>query len=461
METDPFKLPLPFLWVGQRKYFAAQYAFLSSCVSTAAVLVVPHIWFRTCFPSTLSSCISLFVRIVLPLCHIFNASVAILLSLHHCIYCHRFLPSLSSRVSDSAAIINPILPLIFHLLLPPSPCISASPILFILHLYCVYYADVFIVPHLCRCRLHRYASLSPNYLRVFPPIVARFVIISPFPSLPYSISLWCLPLYLPEDPLPTFLPFLLCDTTDALGGLVSTSAINSAMHLRPSRSIAPKTATSIVPHLFCHPPRVSSAAVSIFPYICHLWPCCPASPLQLSSAARTHLQPCLPSPLSCISTAPPLSSSSVYFAVVSALYSIVPFTLPPLFVFLLGSVILHYLRCSALHFSLRFAPHYFSKYPFWSYHYNFLLYLGTDLLSLCDVLTPLLSAAFFLHFPSLRSSQIWSLPSALFSQIFLLCLCFDKLWLKLSFSDLLALICLYQLAHICSVFFSSGNSSFS
>ena len=46
------------------------------------------------------------------------------------------------------------------------------------------------------------------------------------------------------------------------------------MRLHQSRSIVPKTAISVVPHLFCCPSCVSSVAVSIFSNICCRCPYC-------------------------------------------------------------------------------------------------------------------------------------------------------------------------------------------
>ena len=56
---------------------------------------------------------------------------------------------------------------------------------------------------------------------------------------------------------------------------------------------------------------VSSTTVSIYPNLFHRCPRFPASPPPLSSAARFHPRPCLPSPLSRISTAPHLPYSRV------------------------------------------------------------------------------------------------------------------------------------------------------
>ena len=130
-----------------------------------------------------------------------------------------------------------------------------------------------------------------------------------------------------------------------------------AMRLRPSRSIVPKNTISIVPHLLCFPSRVSSAALSTFPYLYCRCPCCPKSTTSRSSVARIQLQPYLKFPLSRISTAPPLSSSRVSVAVLIVLSSIVPCTSSSLFVCLLGSDLLLALRCSALNCLLRSDPH--------------------------------------------------------------------------------------------------------
>ena len=65
------------------------------------------------------------------------------------IICCPYPESLSSSVSDSAFIVNLVIP--YHSHPPPSPLsrISASTILLVLHLYCVSDAAVSIVPRLC------------------------------------------------------------------------------------------------------------------------------------------------------------------------------------------------------------------------------------------------------------------------------------------------------------------------
>ena len=83
---------------------------------------------------------------------------------------------------------------------------------------------------------------------------------------------------------------------------------------------------------------VSSTTVSIYPNLFHRCPRFPASPPPLSSAARFHPRPCLPSPLSRISTAPhlPYSRVSVVCLRVSCVsavssvtfVSIIPISLP-------------------------------------------------------------------------------------------------------------------------------------
>ena len=95
-----------------------------------------------------------------------------------------------------------------------------------------------------------------------------------------------------------------------------------------------------------------SAAVSIFLYLCCRSPCCPTSPPSPSFAYCLHLQNCLPSPLSCISTTSPLSSSLVYVVVRIALYSIVSSTFTLSFVCHLKLDLLLALLYSSLIFSL-------------------------------------------------------------------------------------------------------------
>ena len=141
---------------------------------------------------------------------------------------------------------------------------------------------------------------------------------------------------------------------------------------------------SVIPHLFCCRP-----ASPLLPYLSLL------SIISSTVIVRhcLHRWPCLPSPLSRISTLPPLSSYRVSVAVLIVLSSIVTCTSPPLFVYLLRSDILLALRRSVLHYLLLSAPPHVSHYMLWSSHYPLLFYFGTDILSLSDVLAPLRSDA--------------------------------------------------------------------
>ena len=107
-------------------------------VSTTAVLIVPHICFRTYPLSSSLSHISFVVPIVLPLHHISAPAVSVASRLLGRIRCHPCPLYLSSRMSASAVLINLILPYIFHLTLSASSRISASAILVILHLFRIY-----------------------------------------------------------------------------------------------------------------------------------------------------------------------------------------------------------------------------------------------------------------------------------------------------------------------------------
>ena len=199
----------------------------------------------------------------------------------------------------------------------------------------------------------------------------------------------------------------------------------------------------VVPHLFCCPPTSPP-----LPYPSLL------SCISATVIVRRCLQqrPCLPPPLSCISAAPPLSSSRVSVAVLILLSLIVPCTLLPLFVYLLRSDIILALRRSVLHWLLRSDPHYFSHSPLWYSHYAYIFSFSTPLLYLYDVVAPLRSATFFLHLPSLYYTPIWSFPSTLSAPICLPHLWYAQLWFLQSCSDLIAHICLDQHAHICSIF---------
>ena len=88
---------------------------LYSYVSTANVLIVPHICFHTYPTLNSSSHIYFVVPTVPPIYHTSAAAVSIAPHLQPLIHCHPFLMLLSSHVYDSALIINLVLPFIFHL----------------------------------------------------------------------------------------------------------------------------------------------------------------------------------------------------------------------------------------------------------------------------------------------------------------------------------------------------------
>ena len=103
---------------------------LSYHVSTAISLVVTHICFSFYPPLFSSYWICFFVRTVSPLFHISYAAVSVAPYLH--IRCHACTLSLSSGMTASSALIDLIIPCIFHLLLSPSSYITDSFIIVIL-----------------------------------------------------------------------------------------------------------------------------------------------------------------------------------------------------------------------------------------------------------------------------------------------------------------------------------------
>ena len=174
-------------------------------------------------------------------------------------------------------------------------------ILVILHLCHVSSISVSVVPHLFRCRLDRYTSLLPQLLRIFPSIIARFLIPPPpsytshstptLPSLsniPLSIFLRtssvppylysCAPqlkisgwLYLP---LPSFLQFIYthCDISppkslSPLSRISSVARPVSPLQHNPSSFIS-VTAIPVVPHLHCRNclPPISTSNLFCHPH---------------------------------------------------------------------------------------------------------------------------------------------------------------------------------------------------
>ena len=98
---------------------------LSSFVSSAETLIIPH---NCCFshpPSTPSSHISFVVLVISPLYHISFYDVSIAPLLHHHLCCHPYPPSLSSNVSASVVLVNLHLSWRSHLLPSPPPPISS------------------------------------------------------------------------------------------------------------------------------------------------------------------------------------------------------------------------------------------------------------------------------------------------------------------------------------------------
>ena len=201
-------------------------------------------------------------------------------------------------------------------------------------------------------------------------------------------------------------------------------------------------AISVVPHLICcHPTSLPPPYSSLLYRIS----------TNVLVRRSLHSLTCLTSLLSYIFTAHPLLSSRFSVAVLITLFSIIPCTSPPLFVYLLQSGLLLSLRCYILHCLLRFAPHYFSHSPFWYLHYYFLLSFGTALLSLRDFIALLRSAPFsLLSFTPLCSNLIIPLRyffsdlldlslicSTMIAPIMLWSACSDIIWSY--FSDLLCL----------------------
>ena len=197
---------------------------------------------------------------------------------------------------------QPDSPLHFYLPSSPSSHISASVILVILYICHVSSVAVSIVPHLCLCHLHCYAYLLPHSLRVFPPIVSRFITPPPFlylPLHPYPpLSLSYVSLYIFLRPLslpPPFSPVF--SNQGYQGGCIyichqfRDASTPISIYCTKNRYIhCPTSLLMPVPRLLL---RLIHLPVYRSPLsLLH------SSPSPRSSSACLHLQPCLPSPLS-------------------------------------------------------------------------------------------------------------------------------------------------------------------
>ena len=126
---------------------------LSSCVSAAAVLIVPFLFFHANSPLSPSSGVSFVIPTFPPLFHIYSA-VSIASRLRRRILCHPCPPPLSSCFSASTVLIKIIFPFTFHLPSSPSSHISSSAIIFILHICCISDVAVSVVLRLYCCHIH-------------------------------------------------------------------------------------------------------------------------------------------------------------------------------------------------------------------------------------------------------------------------------------------------------------------
>ena len=124
---------------------------LYSCVSTAAVLIVPHIFFRPHPPLNPSYHIYFVFSILLPLCHISVDAVSIAPHLRRYLYFHTYTPPLSYSMSNFAVLLNLRLSWCSHPPRSSSSRISASAILIVLHICRVFAVAVSILPRLCHC----------------------------------------------------------------------------------------------------------------------------------------------------------------------------------------------------------------------------------------------------------------------------------------------------------------------
>ena len=207
------------------------------------------------------------------------------------------------------------------------------------------------------------------------------------------------------------------------------------------------------------PSHISSVAV-LHILLHHIHACCPASLPPCLSGRCLQRWPCLLSPLSRISTAPPLASSCVSVAVRITLSFIVLCTSTPFLsnlsyrIFSYLWVILYYTAFSTL-----IRTNFLTLRSDILTTIVFLFCHGSSLSLWCFCSAPICRV--FLHLPSLWSALICLLPSALSVTICLLHLWSAQLWFICSCSDLLDPMCLDQLAQICSVFCSSRPSNFS
>ena len=157
-------------------------------------------------------------------------------------------------------------------------------ILVVLHLCRVSYVSVSIVPHLCRFHLHCYTSMSPHSLRIFPPIITRFLI-NPPPSYPYQFTPTLPPLspsylYISIFLQPIFVSLSLSSCapqTKLLGGfylplLSLTKFIYAHSDILSKRLLSPLSSISSISRpmstLRLYPSsRISLSAVHVVPHI--------------------------------------------------------------------------------------------------------------------------------------------------------------------------------------------------
>ena len=157
-------------------------------------------------------------------------------------------------------------------------------ILVVLNICRVSYVSVSIVPHLCRCLLHRYTSMSPHSLCIFPTIITRFLI-NPLPSYPSQFTTTLPPLSTYDVSLSIFLrdifvPLSLSSCTPQprlLGGfylplLSLTKCIYAHSDIFYQRLLSPLSSISSVanpmsPSQLYPSSRISLAAVHVVPHI--------------------------------------------------------------------------------------------------------------------------------------------------------------------------------------------------
>ena len=217
----------------------------------------------------------------------------------------------------------------------------------------------------------------------------------------------------------------------------------------------------IVPHIFCccptspPPPYTSllsriSANVLVRRCLRH-WSCLPTPlsrsddtpsgwqlfPVDIFPVCRRPYNPfrhlrrltynLLPSHLSCTTVSIPVVLNTLYHArpPLSLPPTLSAIPTPPVCTTLLANI------CSTLLFSL--------SALIFSLHFYFLFWHGYFLSLRCSCSDPICHV--FYHLPSVRSSTIWSFPSALYTPICFFHLWSTQLWLLRSCSDILALIC--------------------